>query len=445
MNKYLKKVQELREEKKGLTAEMKQLNETAEKEERDFNEDEEKRWGELEKETAKLDKQIERNLKLEAEEQAEREAAEEAEKRGEMKPKHGNEEKRKKDLRKFSFVKAIREYRNGNLSGLEKEMHEEGQRNNPQGQGLQIPYIILNQGELRAATATGVSGEVDAGDFVPTELRGFIDNLRERMVLAQMGADFITGLSGNVDFPKKTSDVTATWESEMGEVSASDIGASKVSLTPHRLSALTKISKQLMLQSSPDVERIVRDSLLFATMNKLQQTAINGATGGDNPVGILNNSSITNTVDFGANGAGNPTHEKMVEFETKIAVDNADMGKLAYLSNAKVRGYLKTLAKDSGSGRFVFENNEVNGYPFYVTNHVPSNLTEGTHTTEDLSAMIFGNWEDLIIAQFGGLDIIVDPYTSKTTGLTELQVDSFWDIDLKREESFAIAADLNLG
>jgi hypothetical protein len=59
--------------------------------------------------------------------------------------------------------------------------------------------------------------------------------------------------------------------------------------------------------------------------------------------------------------------------------------------------------------------------------------------------MIFGNWEDLIIAQFGGLDIIVDPYTSKTTGLTELQVDSFWDIDLKREESFAIAADINLG
>jgi hypothetical protein len=175
-------------------------------------------------------------------------------------------------------------------------------------------------------------------------------------------------------------------------------------------------------------------------MQKLQATIINGATGGDNFVGILNDSGITNSVPL---EGGNPSFSDMVALETAVAADNADLGALAYLTNAKVRGYLKTKALDSGSGRFVWENNEINGYRGFVTNSVPSDLTYGSGTSEisDLSAIIFGNWADLIIGQFGGMNIITDPFTSKKNAMIELQADSFWDIGIKHDESFAVISD----
>jgi HK97 family phage major capsid protein len=313
-------------------------------------------------------------------------------------------------------------------------------QNRGAGEGLQIPAMVLTKTELRAATATGVTGETDAGDFVPTDHMGFIDNLINRMVVFEMGADIMTGLSGNVDIPKKTSDQTATWEGEIDETPESEIGVGKVSLSPKRLSSLGKFSRQLLIQSNPNVERIVRESLTRAIMQKLQATIINGATGGDNFVGILNDSGITNSVTL---EGGNPSFSDMVALETAVAADNADLGALAYLTNAKVRGYLKTKALDSGSGRFVWENNEINGYRGFVTNSVPSDLTYGSGTSEisDLSAIIFGNWADLIIGQFGGMNIITDPFTSKKNAMIELQADSFWDIGIKHDESFAVISD----
>ena len=188
-----------------------------------------------------------------------------------------------------------------------------------------------------------------------------------------------------------------------------------------------------------DVEKFVQNDLLMAVMLAVDLAAINGPGSGGAPTGILNTSGI-GTVSGGTNGAA-PTWANIVGLEKEVAVDNADVGKLAYLTNPKVRGKLKTTETASGSGQFVWPVNgsELNGYTAGVSTQVPSNLTKGTGT--DLSAILFGNFTDLLIGQWGGLDIIVDPYTRANEGQIKIVTNSFWDVLLRHPESFAAMVD----
>ena len=129
--------------------------------------------------------------------------------------------------------------------------------------------------------------------------------------------------------------------------------------------------------------------------------------------------------------------------KTEVATDNADMGRLNYLTTPGIRGLLKGTAKDAGSGQFVWgESSTLNGYNAAVSTQVPSNLTKGSGTS--LHAIIFGNWEELIIAQWGGYDLVVDPYTSSKNALVTLVANSWWDIALRHAESFAAMKDAAL-
>ncbi|MCX8017681.1 MAG: phage major capsid protein [Rhodocyclaceae bacterium] len=171
----------------------------------------------------------------------------------------------------------------------------------------------------------------------------------------------------------------------------------------------------------------------------MQQAAISGTGSGNQPAGLL--TLITPSVVGGPDGAA-PTWSHIVELESDVAVANALVDDMAYLTNAKVRGKLKTTSKVAGQNGFIWENGDtpVNGYRAAVTNAVPSNLSKGS-ATGVCSAIIFGNFRDLVIGMWGGLDLMVDPYTGSASGTVRVVALQDVDVAVRYTESFATMVD----
>jgi len=200
---------------------------------------------------------------------------------------------------------------------------------------------------------------------------------------------------------------------------------------------MTDISRRLLLQGSVDVENLIRNDLATTLALELDRAAINGSGSSNQPTGILNVSGIGD-VAGGTNGLA-PTFAHMIELETDVAAANADLGALGYMTNATIRGTLKQTEKASSTGQFVWDDGTMNGYTALATNQVPSNLTKGT--SSDCSAVIFGNWNDLIIGQWGALDILVDPYTGGASGAVRVRAMQDVDIAVRHAASFSAMQD----
>lgn len=286
------------------------------------------------------------------------------------------------------------------------------------------------------------------GNLVATDLLGssFIDLLRNAMVLDQLGITWLRDLNGNVAIPSQTGAATGYWLAESGAPTESQQTIGQVPLTPKTMGAYTDYSRRLLLQSSIDIEMFVRADLAAVLGQTLQAGAINGSGAGNEPTGLLNTSGI-GSVAGGANG-GAPTYDHMVDLETAVANANADAGNLAYLTNTKVRGKLrKTQEFASTNGKPVWTSmpgqrgvGEVLGYGALVTNSVPSNLVKGSSGAV-CSAIAFGNWADLIIGMWGGLDIMLDPYTGSTSGTRRVVALQDVDVNVRRVASFAAMKD----
>lgn len=285
------------------------------------------------------------------------------------------------------------------------------------------------------------------GNLVATQLLGssFIELLRNALVLAQMGATMLTDLNGNIAIPSQTGGATAYWVAESGAPTESQQTVGQVPFTPKTVGAFTDYSRRLLLQSSISIEAFVRADLAATLAQAIQTAAINGSGASNEPTGILNLSGI-GAVAGGTNGAA-PTYDHIVDLETAVSIANADAGNLAYLTNSKVRGKLrKTQEFASTNGKAVWTRGresgigDLLGYDAYVSNSVPANLTKGS-ASGICSAIAYGNWADLIIAMWGGLDIMLDPYTGATSGTKRVVALQDLDIGARRVASFAAMKD----
>lgn len=433
-----KSLPELQEARNKIIDEMKGLIDKASNEKRSMSAEENTKYDELKLRIKDFDREIQR---MEDVERMFRNRAEETGKKS-------NEEKRKEEMTRFSMRKAIQYIIQGKeQDGIEKEMHDEAVK---EGRGigkeitgfgipsiLQVPLSIHS----RAASATGGSSGSEGGVLVPNMTIGFIELLVNKLLMKSLGITTMTGMTANFDIPKVTSGMSAGWETENGQGDETSGGFGKVSFTPRRLAAWTKISKQLIMQAAYSVETLLQTELIRAIDIAVDKAIISGAGSGSNqPEGILSTTGI-GSVAIGTNG-GAPTYDHIVALEREVAIDNADLGALAFLTNSKVRSKLKTTKLDAGSGLFVWdakENNMLQGYMAAVTNQVVSNLTKGEGT--GLSPIIFGNFADYILAQFGALDVVVDPYTLAAENQIKLTVNSYWDGHARHAESFAAILD----
>jgi len=291
---------------------------------------------------------------------------------------------------------------------------------------ITIP-LAEKRGLFTAAT------EAAKGVVIDEEKKEMLLPLEANLVLSQAGARMMTGLQGNIYWPK-FSDVDVYWEGE--NTAAKDAGGafSKGDVyKPVRLSATASFSKQLLIQDNIDVELFIRNRIAQKMAQKLEQTAFSKEKLSEYaPDGLFIDAELTAT--------GALSWANIVGMETKLATDKALMGNLAYIMRPELRGVAKTKVKDaSGAGGFVVEGNGgglLNGYKALASTNVPTGLGEGN----DAHGIIFGNWADYFIGQWGSLDIVVDPFTQAKESIVNVTVTMWANMGVIRPESFAIGA-----
>lgn len=342
-----------------------------------------------------------------------------------------------KELKNYSFVKAIRMATGlDEKSGLEYELHQD-EKKRRDSFGLETNGIVVPERLLRnQVVGTPTSG----GNMVQDEPMYFYDELEAKLDLVQLGAHFITGLKGNLPMGSLGT-FTAAWLTETESLTIGTATSSKDTATPKRVAAGALLSKQWLTQTSMDVEKLVKDRLLNALAIALQTAAISGSGSGANPKGILNISGIGSVVAGDPDGAA-LTWADIVDLKTEVAKKNALIGaKLGYVTNSNVVGFMQQTLKNSGVAGFMMENGMVNGYKTVESNLVPSNLTKGAGT--NLSAMIFGAWEYLMMLLWGGLDLTTDPFTKLDTAQIRIIANQFADVQVEQPEYFAAIKDIN--
>lgn len=347
-----------------------------------------------------------------------------------------------RDVQQFSFVRAINALSNPTDQRAQKAAAFEYEASRAacekmgkETRGILVPADVLKR-DLSVGTTTA------GGHTVQTDLlaASFIDLLRNRAYMMQMGT-VLSGLNGNVAIPRQTGGATAYWVAEAGAPTESQQAFDQVTMSPKTLGAYTDFSRKLMIQSSIDIEAFVRRDLATVLAIEVDRAALHGSGSSNQPTGIASTAGI-GSVAGGTNGLA-PTWAHIIGLETEVAVDNADIGSLAYVTNAKVRGKLKGTEKASSTAQFIWSDSgatPLNGYGAVVTNQVSSALTKGS-SSGVCSAIFFGNWADLVIGMWGGLDLLVDPYTASTTGTVRVTALQDIDIAVRHAESFAAMLD----
>ena len=347
-----------------------------------------------------------------------------------------------KEERQYSFMNAVRGIVNGSgLRGLEAEVNDEIAKNvGRAARGFYAPESFW--GGKRDLTV----GTNSAGGFLkPTEHLGdqFVDALRSRLVFNELGSRFMSGLTGDVAIPKLATGVSAGFVAENGATSEVNAVFSQITMSPKSLGAFTDVSRLLMIQSDPSVEQIVRDDLLNAIAQKVEDVAIEGGASNE-PTGITGTSGI-GSVAIGTNG-GALTWAKVTDLVKEVEIDNAAINgnTLAYLTNPKVKSHLASTSKVASTDSVMLLDapwNSLYGYNLAVTNNVPSDLTKGTLTTA--SAMIFGDFSQLMIGLFSTPDVLIDPYTAGSSGAVRIRVMQEIDVAVRHAQSFAACLDIN--
>lgn len=336
---------------------------------------------------------------------------------------------KKDEVKKFSLVRAIHALANPTDRRAQEAAAFEFEASQAAAdmygktaQGIMIPdEVMATWGrDLSMGNDSAISGD----DF---RAGSFIDVLRNASSVMASGATTLGGLSGDVKIPKKTAASSAAWiATEGGAATESEMTVGQVTLAPKTLGAFTDVTRQLMIQSSLDVENLVRDDLVQAMALAVDLAGLEGSGASGQPTGVLNTTGVTKVTTF----AGvNPTFAEAVSIETAVANANALSGNLGYILRSNMNGALKTTALDSGSGRFVSEGGMINGYNARISN-------QGTDGN-----IYFGNWADLLIGMFGGLDITVDPYTNSTSGTLRIVALQSMDVGVRHAASFAYGND----
>ena len=435
----MNKIKALKEERGRLLGELSTLQSTIEREARSMADTENNRLSEIEARLGAIKAEVESLEKLQ---NLAAQAAGHSASR--------SEEKEKSNMAKdYSFKRAMEMAITGRRDGLEGEFSSMGsdefQRSgvSVSAHSIKIPSEVFK----RDMTATGGTSGSEGGVNVQTSVGSIIDVLLPKTILAGLGVQQLSGLVGNLDLPTASTLPSAGWNTENGTATEKSPAFSKITFSPKRLAAYIQVSNQLMLQSSNSIDGYVRNWLLNAMAQSLETAAIKGG-GSNEPVGIIGNANVN--VTFAGGATSNATNANGIApvwadvVNLMKAVENANGNGVAYLTNPLVKAKLQTTARQSSGveGNFIWPSGgtDLNGYNVQTTTLVPSNLSKGSSST--LSAMIFGDFSKMAIANWGGMELTVDPYSGATAGLTNVVLNAYLDCNLLNPTAFAVCKDI---
>lgn len=351
-----------------------------------------------------------------------------------------------KDWARYSIRRAIAMQcpgMNEKRDGIEEELSQEiSIKGGKRSEGVWVPREAMVMAGRNFIAGTGTLG----GMLVQTDNLGsqFIELLRNRAKVAMLGARMIN-LSNPVTIPRQNAAGAVNWVGETVAATLATGNFTQITLSPLGLSAFQQYGKQLLSESDPSIDTLIRDDIMQIIALEIDRAVLHGS-GAPQPTGITGTTGVT-TIALGANGAAFSVangRASVVSLETAVATANADVGTLAYLTNAKMRGRLKMIDESAATNtaRWVWTggvNGEVNGYRAEVSNQVSSIQTQGTATTI-ASSVFFGNWQDILVASFnnGATDLVVDPYVLAANAVVRVIARHWTDVAVRHPASFAV-------
>lgn len=353
-----------------------------------------------------------------------------------------------RDLGRYSLSRAILGSLTGNWRGAEFERDVSEHLYNIAGRestGVMIPLRALVREYKTTATANG-------GAIVDTDLRDdlMVMPLRNRCVVGRLGARFITGLKGNVAIPKMDKGSTIYWVEEGSAGTESEGTFGQIAMKPHTAIALSRISRNLLMQSNPSIDSLLREDFLQAMAEAVDTAALVGTGEDAQPEGLLYNDEV-NVIVGGTNGA-ELTYDHIIDMETEVSAANANGATMAYVANARTIGKMKKLKVEDGTrvwytalGGVSGTPGQINGYTCEMTNILPGNLTKGT-ASKTCQAMAFGDFSKMVIGQWGAIEVLANPYESTAfkSGGVLMRIINAVDVAIRQPKAFSVMKDILL-
>ena len=345
--------------------------------------------------------------------------------------------KEEKEIRSFSISKFLRQSLPGEtMDGIEAEMAQEGKREFQQSIKGAAEGVFLPSALLRTYYYTNASEANYGQAFIEQTALTYIGKLRNATIGRRLGVRYLDGLQGNIAFV--TGGADAAWVAEEAAASKQKPTYAKKVMAPKRLQVLQGVTYDLMHQSSKALDDLIMEDMVKAHAVALDAAIFAGSGSSGQPTGVLAASGV-NTITIDASNGGPLTHDLLVQMETEVGIDNGLLDDtLAYVSNAKVQGKLKTIPQIAGYPYYLMNDGKVNGYPFFMSNAIPSNLGTGTA----FSAAIFGNWSEVLVGSWGGMQLIVDPFSAKQNGVLEISAAAYHDVLVRTPEAFCKIVDI---
>lgn len=319
---------------------------------------------------------------------------------------------RPRELRNYSLARALQGSMTGKITGLEAEVHQELSRGR-ETRGVMVPSeILLESRALTTTTPVGGPGST----LVGREIYPVRDHPRPRLLVESMGATVLRNLVGNIDLPVLAKSGTVSWVAEHTDVTRSDPEFAKTSMSPKTVGGEYEVSRRMILQSAESIEDILRRDLGQLLQQALDRAAIAG-TGGTQPTGILNTAGVV-AVPLEAS-----LSDTTAEMIAALELDDLT-GSRAFLTNP---GVMRLARKTKDADGHVFSLAELfHGERVEQTTQVPNDLGDD----DDLNALIYGQWSELVVGYWSGVDILVNPYHADVASKGGVLIHAFLDADV---------------
>lgn len=316
-----------------------------------------------------------------------------------------NENKENKEVRTMNLINMI----NAVLEG--RQFSEDEVKTMAEARAEFAKSGINTRGQIAyrgvAATVEGAGKEAIAEEKWNLEVA-----VRNNLVATKMGADFISGLKGDISIPKYAGS-NVTWKGETATAADGQGEFSEVMLQPKRLTATLDISKQFLLQDTVDAEAMLIRDLAAAVAEKLDETIFGAGEGDANtPAGLFAGVTATKAL-------GDITYKDVLDLES--AVEEKNGHNYMFVVNPRVKFALKGTQTANGL-QMVYAGNEIDGYKTISSNSV---VEKGAICMDP---------RELVIGQWGGYDITVDPYTKAADGQVRLVINAYFDAKLRGDK-----------
>lgn len=408
----MKTTEIIREKRERLSAVKREANELVESTQGEFTPEQKEKFDSLERQAKDLDDSLNtliRNVEIQGNNVPEVELS-------------------KKERKQYSILRAIRslaEHRP--IDGIEGEVSDEiAKLRGESPKGFYIPTSMY-QRDL-TSDGTGVSNTSAAGLIHDDQQKDIVSLLREKLIVNQLGARQVTGLVGNFPIARVTAGSNGYWYEEANAPAESSMATSSVNATPKHVGAFTDITRKVMVQSNPDAEMMVREDLASTLAITIDKAAFHGLGESGQPEGLLVNSSVSVVEET------SDLYSDLISLESAVEEAKALQGKLAYVTTPKGKAVAKATEISESTPGFAWSmTNTMNGYDAYSTAMISNKQISGAYECP----LLFGNFDDLILCYWSGIDITVDPYTNSKSGGIRVVALADVDVVIRHPESFA--------